>query len=157
MTIEVQRAFGVNVSTLGETGFSVPGSGYRSTEYSIEPDASAASYFFAAAVLCGGRVKVSGLPANSLQGDAGFVEVLKRMGATVKSDSEGTEVSAGESLVGVDVDLRDLSDTAPTLAIVATAAKGPTRLEGIGFIPRKGKRPDRRCGPRIETLWDSMR
>jgi 3-phosphoshikimate 1-carboxyvinyltransferase len=141
MTVAVMRSFGAEVAGGdGDMTWQVVGSGYRAASpYAIEPDASAASYFFAAAAICGGRVTVDGLGAASLQGDLGFVDVLEDMGCRVERTASSTTVvgpGPGE-LVGADVDMRELSDTAPTLAAVAVFARTPTRLRGIGFIRRK--------------------
>ena len=137
LTLATMEAFGAAVVGDVDTGVTVRAAGYRPRRHRVEPDASAAAYFFAAAVICGGRVRVSGLGPTSVQGDAGFVEVLATMGAEVDRDSEGIEVRAGEVLRGVDVDLSDLSDTAQTLAVVAVFASSPTRVRGIGFIRDK--------------------
>lgn len=133
MTLEVMRAFGAEVT--GRT--TVPAGGYRAARYAIEPDASAASYFFAAAAITGGRVRVPGLHRRSLQGDVRFVDVLGRMGATVEWEADAVTVTGRGALHGIDVDLADLSDTAQTLAAVAPFADSPTRVTGIGFIRRK--------------------
>ncbi|HSK24545.1 MAG TPA: 3-phosphoshikimate 1-carboxyvinyltransferase [Egicoccus sp.] len=136
MTLAVMRAFGAAV-TVGERAWSVEPTGYRGTDYSIEPDASAASYFLAAAAITQGRVLVPGLGRDALQGDVVFADVLARMGAEVTWTSEGVEVRGTGHLRGVDVDMTDLSDTAQTLAAVAVFAEGPTRVRGIGFIRAK--------------------
>ena len=107
----------------------------------IEPDASAASYVFAAAALVGGRATVAGLGEGSLQGDLAFVDVLEQMGAQVERGAASTSVTGVGALRGVEVDMSQLSDTAPTLAVVAAFAEGPTRMTGIGFI--RGKETDR--------------
>jgi 3-phosphoshikimate 1-carboxyvinyltransferase len=137
MTGAVMEAFGATVRRT-EVGYSVAPGGYRSTSYRVEPDASAASYFFAAAAVLGGSVRVEGLGRGSLQGDLGFVEVLRSMGCEVELGEDITEVRGTTgTLRGVEVDLRHLSDTAPTLGVVAAFADGPTRVTGIGFIRRK--------------------
>ena len=136
MTAAVMAAFGVDVARQ-EEAWLVPERRYRATTYAIEPDASAASYFFAAAVLTGGRVTVRGLGRESLQGDIAFVDVLERMGASVERRDDRTTVAAGPHLTGVDVDLSALSDTAQTLAAVAVFADSPTRVRGIGFARAK--------------------
>jgi 3-phosphoshikimate 1-carboxyvinyltransferase len=105
-------------------------------QYAIEPDASAASYFFAAAALSGGRVGVRGLPANSLQGDVRFVEVLERMGCTAER-APGELAVQGGRLRGIDVDMNDISDTVMTLAAVACFAGGPTTIRNVGHIRHK--------------------
>ncbi len=137
MTARVMEAFGaivVRTDTLYDAG---PPRGYRATEYAVEPDASAASYFFAAAAMTGGRVVVPGLGVGSLQGDLSFVRVLERMGCHVEIGPGATEVRGPRALAGVAVDLRNLSDTAQTLAVVAPWATTPTRITGIGFIANK--------------------
>ena len=155
MTTAVMEAFGASVD-----GFTVAPGGYRGRAYAVEPDASAASYFFAAAAITGGRVTVPGLGTGSLQGDLAFVGVLAAMGATVVTTATATTVQGGP-LHGVDVDLADLSDTAQTLAAVAVFADSPTRVRGIGFV--RGKETDRiaavvtelrRCGVDAEATED---
>ncbi|MEJ5255142.1 MAG: 3-phosphoshikimate 1-carboxyvinyltransferase [Acidimicrobiales bacterium] len=137
MTVSVMRSFGAAVSRPAAERFRVEPGGYRATTYAIEPDASAASYFFAAAAICRGRVRVPGLRRSSLQGDIRFLDVLAEMGATVTWYDGGVEVSADRPLRGVTVDLRDLSDTAQTLAVTAVFATSPTEITGIGFIRAK--------------------
>jgi 3-phosphoshikimate 1-carboxyvinyltransferase len=105
-------------------------------DYFIEPDASAASYFFAAAAITGGRVTVLGLPERSLQGDVRFVEVLEEMGCRVERCSAGITVH-GRTLRGIDVDMNDISDTVMTLAAVACFAEGPTTVRNVAHIRHK--------------------
>ena len=132
MTRAVMAAFGVDVSATR-----VQAGSYRATDYLIEPDASAASYFFAAAAITGGRVMVEGLGTASLQGDLAFVDLLEQMGADVTRSETSTTVTGTGELHGIEADLADLSDTAQTLAAVAVFADSPTTLTGIGFIRRK--------------------
>lgn len=165
MTMAVMRAFGAWPLWVDDHIVEVAPTGYRSTDFRVEPDASAASYFFAAAAILGGRVRIDGLVAQSWQGDLGFVDVLAQMGVYVERTASGTTVTgppAGE-LHGVDVDLADLSDTAQTLAAVAVFASSPTRVRGIGFI--RGKETDRiaavvtelrRCGLDAEAEPDGF-
>lgn len=138
LTAAVMADFGVDVdaSVTGDR-FAVAPSSYRATDHRVEPDASAASYFFAAAAVCGGRVRVEGLGRSTAQGDLRFVEVLAAMGCEVEIGDGSTEVRGGGALRGVEVDLGGFSDTAPTLAVVAAFATSPTRVTGIGFIRRK--------------------
>jgi 3-phosphoshikimate 1-carboxyvinyltransferase len=104
--------------------------------YDIEPDASAASYFFAAAALSGGRVTVLGIPELSLQGDARFVDMMEQMGCRVERCSSGITVH-GRPLRGIDVDMNDISDTVMTLAAVACFADGPTTIRNVAHIRHK--------------------
>ncbi|MEU9305982.1 3-phosphoshikimate 1-carboxyvinyltransferase [Streptomyces sp. NPDC048256] len=130
ITIAMMRAFGAEVGREGNT-YVVPSGGYRATTYAIEPDASTASYFFAAAALTGGEVTVPGLGERALQGDLGFVDVLRRMGARVDVGADRTTVSGTGELHGVTVNMRDISDTMPTLAAIAPFASGPVRIEDV--------------------------
>ena len=144
MTAQAVRDFGGSLERDGERRFSIAGGQhYEGREYRVEPDASAASYFFAAAAITGGRVRVNGLGSRSLQGDRGFVHILGQMGCRVTEGGEFTEVHGPPpgTLTGVEVDMADLSDVAQTLAVVAPFASGPTRVTGIGFI--RGKETDR--------------
>jgi 3-phosphoshikimate 1-carboxyvinyltransferase len=141
MTVAVMAAFGVEVDQPDDRTWVVSPDEYQPVRYSIEPDASAASYAFAAAVLAGGQVTVAGLGTPSLQGDLEFVEHLRAMGAEVDRQPGATTVRRAGPLRGIEVDLSQESDTAQTLAVVATAADTPTRITGIGFI--RGKETDR--------------
>ena len=131
LTTAVMQAFGATVQRLDAATWRVEPGGYRAADYAVEPDASAASYFFAAAAIVPGRVVVEGLGAESLQGDLGFVDVLDSMGAAVECGADSTEVVGRRPLRGIDVDLADLSDTAQTLAVVAPFASSATRVRGI--------------------------
>lgn len=136
MTLAVMRAFGVEAIDQGRR-FVVPaGGGYRAQSYPIEPDASAASYFFAAAAATGGTVTVEGLSRDSLQGDVAFVEVLRRMGCQVSYEPGRITVRGGQ-LKGVDVDMNAISDTVQSLAAVAVFAQGETVVRGVGHIRHK--------------------
>jgi 3-phosphoshikimate 1-carboxyvinyltransferase len=118
-------------------GLAVAPRGYVAARFAVEPDASAASYFFAVAAVTGGRVLIEGLSRTSVQGDLSFVDVLQAMGAEVTWHADAVEVRGTGVLHGVEVDMSQLSDTAPTLAVVAALADSPTRVTGIGFIRRK--------------------
>ncbi|MDY7104222.1 MAG: 3-phosphoshikimate 1-carboxyvinyltransferase [Actinomycetota bacterium] len=138
LTTAVMAGFGVEVDTDDERRWTVAADArYRPSDHRIEPDATAASYFLAAAALTGGRVRIEGLGSTSRQGDVAFAEVLAAMGAQVTIDPDAIEVRGTGTLRGIDVDMSDISDTAQTLAAIAPFADGPTRVSGIGFIRRK--------------------
>lgn len=141
MTVAVMAAFGVVVEQPDDRTWLVEPQPYLATHYTVEPDASAASYCFAAAAIAGGRVTVEGLGTPSLQGDLDFVDILASMGAEVVREPARTTVRRSGALRGVEVDMSQVSDTAQTLAVVAAFADGPTRVTGIGFI--RGKETDR--------------
>ena len=141
MTADVMAAFGVDVE-IDDAEFTVPAGRYRATDYRVEADASAASYLFAAAAICGGRITVEGLGSQSRQGDARFADLLAAMGADVSRSAKATTVAGAGPLRGLgDVDLSDMPDMAQTLAVVAVFADGPTRVRGVGFI--RGHETDR--------------
>lgn len=163
MTIAVMAHFGVEVERPDDSSFVVPPTRYRAADLMIEPDASAASYFFAAAAIGGGRVRVEGLGAGSLQGDLGFLNVLERMGATVERSGGDITVTGTGGLRGGTFDCSAISDTAQTLAVTAVFAEGPTRLTGIDFIRRKETdriaavvTELRRCGIEAEEEADGL-
>lgn len=137
MTIEVIRAFGADV-LMDESmaTFSVPTGEYSAREYAIEPDASAASYFWAAAAITQGRVVVEGLSPAALQGDVAFVDCLEQMGCGVERTADAIAVE-GRPLKGIDVDMNAISDTVQTLGAVALFAEGETIIRGVGHIRHK--------------------
>jgi 3-phosphoshikimate 1-carboxyvinyltransferase len=106
-------------------------------EYQVEPDASAASYFLAAAAITGGRVILTDLHKYSLQGDVRLVDLLADMGCTVQDKEAGLFVSGDRLRHGVDVDMNDISDTVMTLAAVACFAERPTTIRNVAHIRHK--------------------
>ncbi|HEY0717198.1 MAG TPA: 3-phosphoshikimate 1-carboxyvinyltransferase [Streptosporangiaceae bacterium] len=130
MTVRMMRQFGAKVKRDGET-FTVQPGGYAARSFNVEPDASAASYFFAAAAITGQTVLVPGLGVDSLQGDVAFARVLKQMGATVQVWPDGLSVTGTGPLHGAEVNMRDISDTMPTLAAIAPFADAPVRIVDV--------------------------
>lgn len=130
MTTEVMRQFGAQVEVVAEGVWRIEPSPYQALSYDIEPDASAASYFWAAAAITGGEVTVEGLSAGSLQGDVHFCDALQAMGCEVSWGEESITVRGGV-LRGVDLDMSNISDTVQTLAVVALFAEGTTRVRGV--------------------------
>lgn len=132
ITVAMMERFGAHVRRDGNT-FHVASGGYTGTEYSIEPDASTASYFLAAAAITGKSITIPGLGSESLQGDLKFAEVLASMGADIDITTNAVTVGGapGRKLSGITVDMRDISDTMPTLAAIAPYADGPVRIENV--------------------------
>lgn len=130
MTVRMMASFGVSVQTDGRT-FTVPAQPYTAQRYEIEPDASTSSYFFAAAALTGNSITVPGLGSASLQGDVEFARILQRMGAEVDFGERHITVTGTGNLHGIDVNMRDVSDTMPTLAAIAPFADGPVRIHDV--------------------------
>ncbi len=136
ITTQMMRQWGINVTnTNGHTWRIENGQHYvPMPAYQVEPDASSASYFFAAAALTGGSVIVSQLHNHALQGDIRFAtEILPAMGCTTVETAEGLRVTGPPTscLHGIDVDMSLISDTSLTLAALAPFADGPTRVRGI--------------------------
>jgi 3-phosphoshikimate 1-carboxyvinyltransferase len=138
LTLGVMSDFGVNVTRQGYELFDIQPDHYHSRpNYLIESDASAASYFFAAPAILGGSVRVEAINQASRQGDIAFLEILQKMGCSVSEGQDYVEVTGPARLHGIDADMRDISDTAQTLAAIAPFADSPTRIRGIGFIRAK--------------------
>jgi 3-phosphoshikimate 1-carboxyvinyltransferase len=138
MTIAVMRSFGAEVKAgpkFDRFEIDAP-QRYVGREYAVEPDASAASYFWAAAAVTGGEVTVDGLSADSLQGDVAFVDCLEKMGCDVRRDADSISV-IGRTLKGVEVDMNAISDTVQTLAVVALFADGRTTIRNVAHIRHK--------------------
>lgn len=164
MTLEVMRSFGVEVNADQLSSFRIPGrSCYRGCDYAIEPDASAASYFWAAAAIAGGQVTVQGLGRDALQGDVAFCDCLRQMGCQVDYQADQITVH-GRPLHGIEVDMNAISDTVQTLAAVAIFASGPTTITGVAHIRHKETdrigdlaRELRKLGAWVEELPDGLR
>ena len=137
MTISVMQAFGAQVQRVNDRRYVILPTGYRNSRYEIEPDASAASYFFAAAAISGGSITVEGLGSQSIQGDKGFVDIVEKMGAKVVRSDNALSVTGTGSLIGIDASMKEISDTVPTLAAIAPLASGPTVISDVAFIAQK--------------------
>jgi 3-phosphoshikimate 1-carboxyvinyltransferase len=134
MTIAIMKDFGVEIERDGYHRFTIYPNLYSLiSNYAIESDASAASYFFAAPAICGGTVRVENISRKSVQGDIAFLDVLTQMGCIVTEADNSITVHRpqGSSIVGLDIDMRDIPDTAQTLAAIAPFASSPTRIRGI--------------------------
>lgn len=137
MTLQMIRDFGGHIDAPADLShFRIQPSRYQSRVYDIEPDASAASYFFAAAAITGGQVTVTGLHRQSLQGDVHFVSALQQMGCQVDWQPDSVTVS-GRPLHGIDIDMNAISDTAQTLAAVAVFADSPTTIRNVAHMRHK--------------------
>ena len=132
ITISVMNAFGVDVTHDRYQSFYIEGGQrYQPREYAVEPDASNASYFFAAAAVTGGYVRVTNLSPDSAQGDVQFVNVLEQMGCQVKRCGDAIEIIGRDRLTGIDLDMKAISDTSLTLAAIAPFAEGPVTIRNI--------------------------
>ena len=143
MTCRMMEQFGVLTGHPAPDTFLIKaGQTYRAQDYAIEPDVSAACYFYALAALSGCSVIVDGVPEHSLQGDTEFLSILEKMGCRVTRTNEGICITgpAGR-LHGLTVDMSSCSDQAITLAAIAPFADSPVTITGIGHI--RGQESDR--------------
>jgi 3-phosphoshikimate 1-carboxyvinyltransferase len=138
MTLAMMRTWGM--SPLPEplrdrSGYLIHSGGrYQARTYDVPPDASAASYFLAAAAVSAGRVRVCGLARATEQGDLGFLEVLAAMGCTVRQEGDDVVLIGPAQLQGIEVDLNAMSDMALTLAAIAPFASGPVAIHNVAHI-----------------------
>jgi len=135
MTLDVMADFGIRIEAAPSLNFfRIPQGCYQGIDYRIEGDASGASYFWAAAAITGGRVTVANVPVPSLQGDTELVPLLARMGCRVSRVDGGITVRGPEKLQGIEVDMGNMPDVAPTLAVVAAFAEGTTVINNIAHL-----------------------
>ena len=162
MTCQVMSQFGVDVTQMSGEYSIDPRHAYTGQDYEIEPDASAASYFWAAAAITGGRCHVEGLKLGAVQGDTRFLQLLEEMGCEIISNETGTAIYGGP-LKGIEADMNDISDTVQTLAAVALFAEGPTTIKGVAH--NRFKETDRignlaielrKLGAAVEEREDGM-
>jgi len=137
LTMDVMAKFQVVARRITPTRFQVKGGQtYLPGHFSVEPDLSNASYFWAAGAVTGAPVTVAGARLDSLQGDLEFVHILERMGCRVMATDMGITVQGGD-LRGIEVDMGDCPDVVPTLAVVAAFARGTTRIVNIAHLREK--------------------
>ncbi len=136
MTLDVMARFGVEVLAPQDRSFFVKApQAYGSREYVVEGDASSATYFMAAVAICGGTVRISNIHPGSVQGDLRFSDVLETMGCSVTSSGKGVEITGPLRHHGdLALDLHDVPDMVPALAVVSAFRKGKTILKNIGHL-----------------------
>ena len=164
MTLSVMSAFGIEVESDGYHSFFVrAGQRYLPRTYPIEGDASNASYFFAAAAITNGRVRVENFCPHSVQGDTSFLDILEKMGCDVIRGDGWAEIE-GKELQGIEIDMNAMPDLVPTLAVTSAFARGETLITNIGHL--RLKESDRikalalelgKMGIRVETGKDWLK
>ena len=163
ITIECMKSFGVAAVNRQYKEFFAPGKKkYAAREYDIEGDYSSASYFFAAAAVTVGKVRVKNLNPHSKQGDKFFLECIEKMGCAVKYGKDFVEVKGGE-LRGISVDMANCPDIVPTLAVVAAFTDGKTEILNVGHLAGKESnriksvaKNLRECGIVVKDSKDSL-
>jgi 3-phosphoshikimate 1-carboxyvinyltransferase len=166
MTLRMLEQWGATSSHENYESFYVAGGqNFIAQDYVVEPDASSASYFFAAAAITGGKIRVKNLGKNALQGDVDFVDILAQMGCTIKKGKNYVEVQGpeGGKLSGGKFDMNAISDTVMTLAAIAPFASSPVEITNVAHI--RGKETDRlsalatelaRLGAKVEEREDGL-
>ena len=165
-TLQMMAQFGVTVNREEMRRFRVQaGQKYRAqASYTIEPDASNASYFFAAAAISRGKVAIPHLSRKSLQGDIQFLGILEKMGCVVLFHGHGATVYGPAQLHGVDINMNAISDTAQTLAAIAPYADSPVTIRDVQHM--RNKETDRiaalvtelrRLGATVDEFTDGLR
>ncbi len=164
ITLRVMEDFGIGVMEEGNRFF-VPQGIYQRDDYTIEADASSASYFFGAAAVTAHAIRIRNLPAKPIQGDAAFCDILSRMGCMVEKDENGTMVKGPgpAGLNGIEIDMSRWPDVVPTLAVVAAFSSGKTVITNVKHL--RIKETDRikavvtelnRIGCKAQELPDGM-
>jgi 3-phosphoshikimate 1-carboxyvinyltransferase len=137
ITLDIMRSFGVHVENENYERFLVTsGQHYRAQDYQVEADWSSASYFLAAGAVTGGEVTLTGLNPDSVQGDAGFLDVLQQMGCKVEKSPDKIHLK-GNPLKGITINMNSMPDAVQTLAVTALFAEGETVIEGIANLKIK--------------------
>ncbi len=135
MTVDVMDQFGVRLQRENYRHFRIPaGPGYEARDFTVQGDASSASYFWSAAAVTGGTVTTENIdPFHTRQGDMGFLRVLEQMGCRIQKE-KGRVVVYGGRLSGIDVDMSAMPDMVPSLAAVAVFAEGTTRIRNVQHL-----------------------
>lgn len=165
MTLEVMERFGAKVQQGLDQSFVVGAPRpYRPATYHVEGDVSSATYFMAAAAVCGGSVRISNINPDSLQGDLRFAEILNTLGCRVDKSGPGLQITGPLSNhADLSFDLQDVPDMVPALAIVCAFRQGKSLLSRIGHLRVKESdrvaalsRELRKMGVRVEEQQDRM-
>jgi len=135
LTLDCMRAFGAEVTWADEATLRVcAGKTYAGRDYRVEPDASTAAYFFAAAAITGGVITVEGLPGRSMQADVRLLEIFEAMGCQVERGDTSITLRGPTTLRGVDVDMNTLPDAVLAFAVTAAFAEGPSAVRNVANL-----------------------
>jgi len=150
LTAQVLRRFGVEVEHPDDLNWKLRPGDFKGRDYRVEGDHSSASYFLAASVLLGGRVRLNGLDPQSAQPDARFSRILEAAGCAVTRGSDWVQVEASGPVPSLDLEMGAAPDLVPTLAVLALFAEGPSELRGIAHLRHKES-------DRLEVLATNLR
>lgn len=166
ITIDVMKSFGVAAKNIDYSRFIISNKiKYKPKSYKVEGDASSASYFFAAAAITKGKIMVKNVNPYSIQGDIKFVELLEKMGCTIRKGKDFIEVNGQErSLKGIEVDMNGMPDAVPTLAVTSMFADSTTTIRNVPNL--RFKETDRlralaselrKIGANVEEMQDGLK
>jgi len=163
MTLHVMRSFGAIFDDVDMKLFRIDhNQHYIGHDFTIEGDASAATYFAAAAAITGGKISIPHLSRESLQGDVKFFDILSDMGCSVTTSDNTIEIQGG-LLRGIEIDMNQIPDCVPALAVVAAFSEGPTTIYNIAHLQYKETnrltaiaRELTKLGARVEVADDTM-
>lgn len=137
LTLDIMKKFNVHACQIDTTHYKVAGGqSYVPGNFFVEPDLSNAGYFWAIGAITGKMISVKNINKTSLQGDLKQVKILEQMGCIIKIEDDRIGV-CGSCLKGIDVDMSDTPDAVPAIAIVASFARGKTRIRNIKHLREK--------------------
>lgn len=137
ITDRMMEEFGCQVQKPSKDSYQIlPGSSYQNQKYQIEPDVSAACYFYAMPLLTGGQVLVKHVHMDTMQGDIAFLHVLEKLGAALSDTPDGILLTypAGRPYPGIAIDMGSFSDQTMTLACLSVFAQSPTSIKNVAHI-----------------------
>lgn len=137
LTRVVMRDFGIETTELEPLTWRVPAGRYRARTYSVDGDHSSASYFMAAPLVTGGRVRVERIDPRSAQGDAGFPRILEKLGARVRSGETWIEIQSDGGVPAFDLSMAHVPDLVPTVAVLGLFSDGPSVIRDIAHLRLK--------------------
>jgi len=135
ITLGMMREAGIAFEREASNRIAIPAPQvYASRNFTVEGDCSSASYFWGAAALTGGEVLTSPISPCSLQGDCRFLDVLDKMGCRIARKDEGVSVKGPERLMPIDIDMNEMPDMVPTLAVLSAFANGTCRIRNVAHL-----------------------
>ncbi len=137
MTLKILKDYGIKYKVKEKSKIKILGKqSYKERDYIIEGDYSQASFFFAAAAL-GGDLIIKGLTEDSLQGDKEIIKILKDMGSVIFKDNNSIIIKKSENLKSLDIDIKNIPDLAPILAVLLSFSDGEGSLYNIDRLKYK--------------------
>lgn len=142
ITRRMMNSFGCDIAYEDEKYIIAPGDSYdipSDFKYCVEPDVSAACYFYGMGAILGCRARVRNVHFDTTQGDINFIRALEKMGCKVQDEEQGILLTGPEKghLKGITIDMKNFSDQALTMAAVAVFADSATTIQNIGHIRKQ--------------------